>query len=521
MVEVIKDNKVFYFLGFTHSSTDKQLGDRLDIKKIGFKSYSLSNINYYKNITIDYNQDNRIINLFTLNDFDILVLVYIRSDGYLKFKFYDYDLVEQGSEQSLFYITMERNGDNARDRNGVFFKSVELPENRRAFALYDDGIADILYFKIYQFSENDGSYTSTEVLSLGSRSKREYRFLSYITFNDIHKINDNRIAVVSVSANKEELVLLLYDLYNDYNNIKMCWYLVNIKDIGLKKELSLYTYNNYLMFTITGSGFADLIIFGYANGTDSIINISAYLENALNFNNELNLILEIFNNMTIDNNIFAYESTDTMKIVSFPEEIKFYRKSGDDLEEIKINDIIEKAISYSLVQDKKKIKTYKYYDFYYQFIIRELDYDDFYDNAHDKYDYAKNDNDYNNYKNDFQQTTFYGRTIKLSFKLCHDYCNTCNEIGYDINHQKYVTCLSEYTFDYWNYFNRTYSSNCVPYNYLNLIEQSKVVECNTQDYKFYFNKTKNATICFLKKFECPWEYHYFNETNNECTDFEV
>ena len=91
MVEVIKDNKVFYFLEFTHSSTDKQLGDRLDIKKIGFKSYSLSNIYYYKNITIDYNQDNRIINLFTLNDFDILVLVYIRSDGYLKFKFYDYD----------------------------------------------------------------------------------------------------------------------------------------------------------------------------------------------------------------------------------------------------------------------------------------------------------------------------------------------------------------------------------------------------------------------------------------------
>ena len=33
MVEVIKDNEVFYFIGFTHSSTDKQLGDRLDIKK--------------------------------------------------------------------------------------------------------------------------------------------------------------------------------------------------------------------------------------------------------------------------------------------------------------------------------------------------------------------------------------------------------------------------------------------------------------------------------------------------------
>ena len=81
---------------------------------------------------------------------------------------------------------MERNGDNARDRNGVFFKSVELPENRRAFALYDNGIADILYFKIYQFSQNGNSYSGTETLSLGSSSKKEYRFLSYVTFNDIY-----------------------------------------------------------------------------------------------------------------------------------------------------------------------------------------------------------------------------------------------------------------------------------------------------------------------------------------------
>ena len=169
MVEVIKDNQVFYFIGFTHSSTDKQLGDRLNIKKIGFKSYSLNDINYYANKTINYNQDNRITNLFIIKDFDILVLVYIRNDNYLKFKFYNYSLTEQGSEQSLFYITMERNGDNARDRNGVFFKSVELPENRRAFALYDNGIADILYFKIYQFSQNGNSYSGTETLSLGNK----------------------------------------------------------------------------------------------------------------------------------------------------------------------------------------------------------------------------------------------------------------------------------------------------------------------------------------------------------------
>ena len=416
---------------------------------------------------------------------------------------------------------MVREGDNARDRNGVFFKSVDLPGSRRAFALYDNGIADILYFKIYQFSQNENSYSSTETLSLGSSSYREYRFLSYITFNDIYKINNNRIAVVSVSADKEELVLLMYDIYNDYKNIKMRWYFVNIKDIGLKKELSLYTYNDYLMFTITGSNFADLIIFGYANGTDSIIDISPYFENSLNYNSELNLIFEIFDNLTIDNNIFSYEKTDKIKIISIPKEIKFYKIDGDNKAEISNNDIIEKTISYSLIQDKTKIKTFKYYDFYYQYIIQELDYDNFYSNAHASYDYAKDNNDYNNYKNDFNSKTFFGRTNKLSFKLCHDYCNSCKEIGYDINHQECVTCLPDYTFDYWNYFNNTYSSNCVPYNYMNIIEQNIVVECNTQDYKFYYNKTKNATICFRKNYECPREYHYFNETNNECTDLEV
>ena len=131
MVEAEKNNEIFYFIGFTHSSDGEQKGDRLDIKKIGFNSFDLNNITYYKTLTIDYNIDNRIVHLFTLKDFEILVLVYITNDRYLKFKFYDYDLTEKGTEQNLFSITMELEGENARDRNGVFFKSVELPEQLR------------------------------------------------------------------------------------------------------------------------------------------------------------------------------------------------------------------------------------------------------------------------------------------------------------------------------------------------------------------------------------------------------
>ena len=524
MVEAEKNNEIFYFIGFTHSSDGEQKGDRLDIKKIGFNSFDLNNITYYKTLTIDYNIDNRIVHLFTLKDFEILVLVYIRNDKCLKFKFYDYDLTEKGTEQNLFSITMELEGENARDRNGVFFKSVELPENRRAFALYDDGVADILYFNIYQFSKNDNSYSASLTLSTGSKTHKEYRFLAYVTYNDIYKINDKRIAVVSVSADKNELVLLLYDLYNNYQNLKLRWYLIDISTIGLKKELSLYSFNDYLMISITGSSFADLIIFGYANGTDSNINLLPYLEDSSKYDNRLNLMKELYNNITIDNNIFAYKQTTQMKIVSIPEGIKLYKINEDNTREEIVNgtiiDVDTTKNNYVLSQDKDLMKTYELYDIYYQHIITELNYNDFYSNSHHNYDFSQNNNGYNNYQNDFQPHIFYGRTNKLSFKLCHDFCNTCKELGYDIDHQKCETCLPKYTWDYWNYFNRTYSSNCVPFDYMNILEEQKIVKCNTVDYKFYFNETKNGTICFKYAYKCPREFRGFNEANKECIGYD-
>ena len=70
MVEVEKDNTIFYFIGFTHSSSTEEKGDRLDIKKFGFTSFDLNTYNSYnsKQITIEDNIDNRIIDLFVLDD---------------------------------------------------------------------------------------------------------------------------------------------------------------------------------------------------------------------------------------------------------------------------------------------------------------------------------------------------------------------------------------------------------------------------------------------------------------------
>ena len=158
MVEIEYNSKIFYFLAFTYSSASNRNGDYIDIKKFGFKSFSFADINTYNNkvTTITDNHDNRIVNLFALKDLTTLVLVYTKkSNNQITLKFYDYDLNSQGSDISLGSINIV--DPNNRDKDGVFFKSVELPENKRAFMIYYSGNANELYLNIYQFDKNGNS----------------------------------------------------------------------------------------------------------------------------------------------------------------------------------------------------------------------------------------------------------------------------------------------------------------------------------------------------------------------------
>ena len=129
----------------------------------------------------------------------------------------------------------------------------------------------------------------------------------------------------------------------------------------------------------------------------------------------------MYNKITIDYNIFGYTQEEKIKIVSIPEGIKFYKITDNDnnnnKEEIFNGTIIDKNIKYSLYQNKSLLKTYEYYDIYYQYLIKEPNYSDTYNNAHSVYTHSQDNNGYNNYQNDFEQNIFYGRINKITFKL--------------------------------------------------------------------------------------------------------
>ena len=68
----------------------------------------------------------------------------------------------------------------------------------------------------------------------------------------------------------------------------------------------------------------------------------------------------MYSKIIFDNNIFGYTQEEKIKIVSIPEGVKLYKKTGsneEDKEEILNDTIIDKNMRYSLYQNKTLLKT--------------------------------------------------------------------------------------------------------------------------------------------------------------------
>ena len=145
-------------------------------------------------------------------------------------------------------------------------------------------------------------------------------------------------------------------------------------------------YNNYLTLSMSACNslkceneyednfFTVLLFFNYFNGSDYNINISSSFENKENTGNDNDDIIISFPNVfQIDNNIFGYQITKKIKIISIPNGIILYSKGIiSNKSEIKEGDEINTHI-YFIITPKNDST----YFIEYQCQISELDYDEF------------------------------------------------------------------------------------------------------------------------------------------------
>ena len=490
-----KNTNIYLLVFVQKAGSDSQGNDfsnSYTIKKFSFKKEKNEiKINHLMQIEDKCMYNVRIVSACMVDFYDVLIVSYISKNLELAVKFYNSTLTEINS-----YIV----DTIINPRNGIFYKLIVCKDDYISLIFFKDGNDEYaIKFVFKRIIKNINNEFYLEPLNahygLGLYLK------PYISLNDYHKINENVFIFVS-TFDYTKLFIFKIETYNNYRSHFTKQYLFNlaspINNKKFTKELSLGMYNGFLFFTSTISSNIDsaddfssyLIFFGYANGTDFTMNISSYLADIDGYDYNKDIVKYLLEFASIDNNIFSYSLIRKIKLVSIPKEIIIYNKN-DHSQAILNGTIIDEG-NYVLYQNKEVIKTNKLYELEYQYLVEE------------------------SFEN---RQILYGRVNKLSMKLCHEFCDSCYQLGISENEQFCLSCLEQYAYNYFSYFN-IFKSICVPEGYYYDKEVEQLIKCDTVQYKYYYNITdNNKRICFKYDYECPTSYNFLDKSDNECFNY--
>jgi len=479
----------------------------------------------------------------------MIVLFFFTKEKKIKINIYDFDLNEKNTKE----ISSIKNINN---NIGFFFKSIYLKNNLGAFIYFKDTNDYGPELKILDIDDN---YNITEKFNISLVT--ENRFISEPMVNDLIKINDNRFCFITSSYNKKQLFILLFDFFNSDNNIKARiykFYLYDLYNYKINTEISSILYNNYITISLSvyenSNSFSFLIIFNYINGTDKFIDLYPFLKENKIGNNDL--VSKLLENTQIDNNIFGYELLREIKLITIPNELIIYNKlPGGQRQILKENDIL--LSGHEIEQNKNIMKTNDIYFIEYQFIVKEPPYERFNQFPIQIIDFPNLVNKTNDQDKEYVENRFYSRINIIKFKLCNEFCETCNYLGSPTEHN----CIA-YT-DIVNTDSDNYVESTTVEEGTTKTDEEDTTKTDEEDTtktdeedttktdeedttktdegkketdniktenininddkcndnsKFYIDKNSKEKICLKKEDECPLTYPFFNQTNNQCME---
>ena len=445
-------------------------------------------------------------------DSNIIGSFYLTGPKVYMLRIYDMNLVEKKN-----YIIGRVPQMNASI--GLFYYCVLLKNNILALLFYTSPNNTFPELSIKKVN-NDYTVTDKMQFSLDYG----YEFNNVPLYNNFIKISNYRFLYLTTSINREQIYFVLFDLYNNANNVKIRIFKSNIFSLynyKIYKEIKTILYNEYLAFSasvctdnicnITNTKedfFSIFLIFGYVNGVDSTIDISKCLsENIDNddFSEDNNIILKLQKLGKIDNNIFGYEFSNQIKLITIPNELEFYNRLSSG-QKILVNngDILE--FSHEIIQKSGITKNDQIFFLEYQLIINNPSLQNLNKYTIKVVDYPTNPTVEEDYIN--ENNKYYSRNIKAEFKLCYETCLSCNYLGTSPSNQKCLTCLKE---DYSPKFN----GNCVPEGHYLDIELDEIKKCG-EDAKIIIEKNTGKKICFKRDYNCPEDYPFYLEKSHVC-----
>ena len=418
---------------------------------IDFNSYKIIN-----QTTIENNGGGRIVSSFILDRY--IFVFFLSNNNEYSINIYDFNLhlLNGDLKISQNYDPYHYSYGPYSYESGFFYKGILLQSDYFAFVYYERNY--IIQITKIIIGENN-SFSFLVKFNVDIYNYLNSYFQAIITLNDLIKINSNRFILITSLSDFQTIFIILFDIYNNYENMKIRIYNMNLNEYMLTKELSSIIYNDFLILSTTIISFSDyssintqhgtyedlidqycfsiFMIFGYINSTNYILDISEFfLYN--NTNSEANIINKFLENVVIDNNIFGYEVLEKIKLVNIPESIIFYNKNNTT--KLSNGDILNKE--YSFEPNLDVVKNDFFYYLEYQLMAREPDYEKFNSFSMEIINISSVDSySFKDQKEFFKPQIFYGKSNKAKFRLCEDFCTCCMKNNSYIYHKNCGMCL--------------------------------------------------------------------------------
>ena len=392
---------------------------------------------------------------------------------------------------------------------------------------YDlDTIIDTAFIKIFHIKEEIGAYvyfhldTNYPKIQIKKLNTNEIEFIDMFEivlnadgkyslnnglFNsDAIKINDSKFTVIFTSENFLNLLICMFDLYNNDQSLRLRYFYLPLEQINIKilDNLRAFKIGNFLGITFfnTNLKYPGYTLFNFPN----FITDNNYSNNT---SNEIEIFIDsssysfnLQDNILLMNNVFGGEIT-KIKIISFEDKsnsgvvIKSYNLDYEISinQEIDFNDkLIFEQVSSGAFPGKYLLE--------FSLIIKELNYNEE-DSLADVTKYYVDTTSY------YQSKTYESNILKLIYKVkCYKRCKTCSQLGSE-SFYYCIQCLDEFPFNINN------GEKCVCYNYTYIdgnLEEYCTPQCDNFKYTAE-NEKYCLSSCFLNNEEL-----YLDEENKIC-----
>jgi hypothetical protein len=364
--------------------------------------------------------DNKIAYCYLSNKNNSIILCsYLTNNKNFSILFFDNNL----DNKQEYVLPIQYNYTTLR----IFFKFLPYKEDTFIFTYYQN-IGDAWHPTIQIIKETtaESDYSIDMIGSPIVLNKFDFNYTLMLT--DIIIIKENLLCLSSTEKGRETLIIVLINFYNE-NEYNLRYYLIDIFKLYNHKiflDMKLHLFNNNIIFgfSFCKSSVCDkesdrhhtsLIIFGYPNITDNELYLFDYLDKEENNN----VILNLFDYVNIDNNIFGFIIYG-IKIYSIDDcGISFI--SNKTNEEIKENDTLSnnETIILNFTANEYQIKTCS---IKYRAIATEQDYEQY-----NKYPYYILKESDINEKNSFQKTYYEGKVGKYDIIINQELSTNCGE----------------------------------------------------------------------------------------------